>query len=130
MNLEFIPLKQSKRGKPTILFSKNGLISLSKTAAEEIGLTKDTRVDLARDPEHPEDWYLIKYKPGVDAGVPFREKDKGYCLNASSWTHAFLDKFSDDGKSLSVLIATQAEDHTMDGKAKIYAILTKSINQK
>lgn len=130
MNLEFIPLKQSKRGKPTILFSKSGLISLSKTAAEEIGLNKETQIELARDSERAEDWYLVKYKPGIDAGVPFRKKDNGLCLNASSWTHAFLDQFSKEGKSLSVLIATQAEENTLDGKAEIYAILTKSLNQK
>ncbi|MBD3630496.1 hypothetical protein [Cyclobacterium sp.] len=127
MNLEFIPLKQTKRGKPTILFSKTGLISLSKTAAEEIGLTKETRIELARDADRSEDWYLVKYRPGVDAGVPFRQKDNGLCLNASSWTHAFLDQFSEGRKSLSVLIATQPEDNSLGGKAEIFAILTKSL---
>ncbi|WP_375585950.1 hypothetical protein [Cyclobacterium xiamenense] len=130
MNLEFIPLKQAKRGKPTILFSKTGLINLSKTAAEELGLTKDTRVDLARDPERPEDWYLIKYS-GRDFGIPFREKDKGFCLNASSWTHAFLEQFSEEGKSISVLLATKGELFSHgERKGYAYAILTKSLNQK
>lgn len=130
MNLEFIPLKQAKRGKPTILFSKTGLINLSKTAAEELGLTKQTRIDLARDSDRPEDWYLVKYKPGIDAGIPFRQKDNGLCFNAASWAYAFLDQFSEDRKSLSVLVATQAEDDSLDGRAEVYAILTKSLNQK
>lgn len=130
MNLEFIPLKQAKRGKPTILFSKTGLINLSKTAAQELGLSKQNRIDLARDTDRPEDWYLVKYKPEIDAGISFRQKDNGLCFNAASWANAFLDQFSEDGKSLSVLIATQAEDNTLGGKAEVYAILTKSLNQK
>jgi len=128
MELEFIPVKQSRNGKPSILFSKSGLISFSKTAVEQIGLGVGSLINIARDKSRPQDWYLIVHDPSAEGGIKLRGKAMAVSCNVSSWTKPFLEQFSKDNKSVSCLIATEG-DEFIGGTAKSYAILTKSIGQ-
>jgi hypothetical protein len=128
MELEFIPVKQSRQGKPSILFAKTGLISFSKTAVEKIGLGIGSRINIARDKNRPQDWYLIVYGPSATGGIKLRGKATAVSCNVSSWTKPFLEQFSEGDRSVSCLLATEG-DEFLDGSAKSYAILTKSIGQ-
>lgn len=132
MELEFIPAKRPRTGKPYMLFSKTGLITVSPKSVEDHGITDRHFLNVARDKGRPQDWYLVISEEESLGGIAVRKKhpsnkQKGIIFNCSSWSKQFISEFGNGEKSVSVPLAVEGEE-IMDGRAKAVAIITKALD--
>lgn len=82
--------KAIKSGEQTIHFGKkSGLIGISKSATEFLGLKEGDRLLFAQDEESPEDWFFTVTKE--KAGFELRFKNGSAAFNCSSLVIRVLD---------------------------------------
>jgi hypothetical protein len=58
---------------------KNKVISFSRLAASELGLTTESRLSMARDTDSKNDWYLCVDRRNVEGMQLHSRKNTGYC---------------------------------------------------
>ena len=81
-------------GDPNIRFNRKGAITISKAAAEGIGLDDQCAVAIFQDEEAPEDWYLAKVK---DGGFALRGSESGSLIfNSAAMAKTVLDALGHD----------------------------------
>lgn len=73
--------QSGKSSKPSIAFSKNGLISFNKAAVAELNLKPGDQVELAEDEENEGDWY---FKIVMGGGFVLKEYKQDGRLNFNS----------------------------------------------
>ncbi len=111
-----------RTGEAIIRFATKGANSISKTAAEGIGLTEKDKVAILQDNDNPEDWYLIKDK---ENGFPLREYSNGqFCFNCSAMARAIIKAFDLDTTSVSFKIQTDGQKCDDIKGGQIYLIIT------
>lgn len=116
-----------RRRKPTIRFTKAGLIALSSTLSMNIGLKENDYVEFLQDEEKPKDWYIVK--GSAKTGFQLRKyKTNGGQLitNSANLSEKFLESIGKKNiTSIACLVATQPTE--VEGM-KLYAIITSSAN--
>jgi len=131
LELEILERTSTRKGEPSIhLARKTGVISISHEFAEAANLYPGNAVAMAVDPKREKDWYLIVFKNDNDPkGIPVRAKvnTKGLMFNSSSWAQRFIDQFGkEEQPSIRVALGKGATE-ILDGRAKAYPILTKTL---
>jgi hypothetical protein len=131
LELEILERTSARRGESTIhLAAKSGMITLSGDFCKAAGIKIGDVAALAKDPKREKDWYLVIFSnPKDPRGITIREKHNTTSLvfNSAAWAQLFIDQFGKkDQASIRVAMAT-APNEIMGGKAKAFAILTKTL---
>lgn len=115
----------SKReNKSYIKFNANGVIYISKAAAEKIGISAGNQLYIAQDEDSPNDWYLVVGKDGFMVRT-----NKGGVMEFSSVhiCRSIISAFDIKSKSVSFDLATEKADND---QFEMYAILTDTAKYK
>lgn len=98
-------IRVAAKSKAAITMSKNGLITISKKAAEAIGFKEGDGIEIFQDIDAPTDWYI---RPGD--GLKLRlYNQKGFVTNCSSVVSDFFECFPEHAtaKSVRFLLSTE-----------------------
>lgn len=110
-------------GKPTIRFSMpSGLVTFSGIAGVNLGLTKETRVELCQNEDVPEDWYVHLTEDESGFALRNRDNDKNFTFNAVAMVKKVLTSVGVE-KAASFIISNNPEE--ISGE-KYYYIITKN----
>jgi hypothetical protein len=131
LELEILERTSARRGESTIhLAGKSGMITLSADFCRAAGVKPGDAAAIAKDPKREKDWYVVIFSDPKDArGIQIREKQNTTSLvfNSAAWAQQFIDQFGKkDQASIRVAMGT-APTEILGGKAKAFAILTKSL---
>jgi len=111
-----------KSSKPTLSFSKNGLISFNKAAVLKHGLKEGMKVEIAEDEENDGDWY---FKVGSENGFILRSykggEDGRLNFNSSKIVTYITEPLGLEKANIPI-----APEPTEEGW---YALLTVSLNK-
>ncbi len=124
LELELIPPRQTKKGRPVIGFGKSGLINISATFVEKQDMKAGEYVAIAKDKSSKDDWYLLHSKKDRQGFIELRQKDTALSLNCSAWAKMMIEQFPVQGKSGVGFLLSQEPVGLADYNA--YAIITKS----
>lgn len=117
--------KSTRTGESTIRLHSSGLITISKEAAQAIGLVAGDPVSIGQDPDNPDDWYIYLDK---ESGFTTREakNNNGLCFSSAFIFKSYCSAYDIDCTSVSIKIAkqsTKSEDPELKG-VKLWGILT------
>ena len=118
--------KSATAGNSTIRIQrKSGLISFSKKASENIGITKDDRIIIVQDEENPENFYIHKTADPKGFLIRFKTDDLGASFNCSTLVNLILlnKKFN----YVSYTIGTAQE---IDGMVYHLIVTSKPMREK
>lgn len=127
-------MESSPRGAKTINFYKTGLISFSKKAVEEMGLSEGDTIALLQDEDDPKEWCIAKDTSGL--ALRRRKKNDGSLLLCSlRWHREITEAIGiDEDKNVSMIIVTKPTVIIDDsGIPKGYSIITsaaKTVSRK
>ncbi len=133
LQLEILERTSARRGESTIhLAAKSGMITLSADFCKAAKINPGDAAAIAKDPNREKDWYLVILSDSEDArGIKIREKQNTTSLvfNSAAWAQQFINQFGkEDQPSIRVAMGTVPTE-ILGGKAKAFAILTKSLEQ-
>lgn len=114
--IEYKTQKWGIRSEPSISFSKKGVITINKLAAELLSLASGEKVAFYQDSERPMDWYIKKNHEGVP--VRAYSAGNGLLCNCALVCKEVLASVKKDRAVIKLA------KEPVDG---LYAILTKSI---
>lgn len=118
--------KAAKSGERKIHFSKkSGLIGISKTATEELGIKEGDKLLLAQDEENPCDWFLAKTTD--DEGFALRLKSGSSAFNCSSLVSRVLDSLKIEQ---SAGFYNAKNPQKIEGKEYYLILTSKPLNAK
>lgn len=123
MKLKTYDERMSKKRptKPTIYFSKYGLITLSTSFCERAGLKPGDCVLVHQDEDEPTDWYLSKAIEGFELRNATKNTN-ALCFNSQKVCYEFRDSMElNHNESHSFYMATEPN---VVNKEHYYAILT------
>lgn len=115
-------------GKPTIRFSKSaGLITFSKQAGINLGLTDKTRVELCQNEEEPTDWYI--HITTSQSAFELRRKDDAvnYTFNATPLVRKVLETLKIEHAASFII---SGEPHIIGSEKYFYIITGNPIGAK
>lgn len=117
-------VKQNRSGEATIRVNRKACFTISKGAAEALGLNDGDAILLAQDKKGKE-WYILKNKNGFK--LRRNSSSAGLAFNCTSLANIFLDSCNLKEKSYLMKVATQPTEIVNDaGTIEGWAILTSS----
>lgn len=104
--------------------TKTGLIRISVSAANLIGLADGDQVKFHQDEEEESDWYLEKVPSG---GFAIREHTGSMIFNNTSLTRKIADSVEFQDKTGKCLVAGKPTEFQ---KRKLWGVLTSTLRNK
>jgi len=131
------PAHTKSQGKALVSVAKNGLISISRSAVEQMKLKNSDKVSILQDPANTQDWYL-SVCPDEAPGFPLRKGGQG-----DGWRLVFSsnylaqqmrvqfpeDSFYSKRGALAFLIAKEATEFEGDER-KYWGLIIKTSTPK
>lgn len=119
------------KGVPQVRISKAGAFSFNIPAGQILGLTKESRIELAQDEENPSDWYLIVRTSDNNDAFPVRVykeyKDHStYMFSNSTMAKTFMEAIKADSKTAALNISIHSID--VEGM-QLFPVITSSFQK-
>ena len=113
-------------GNSTIRVQRNsGLISFSKKASENIGITQGDRIVVVQDEENPENFYIHKTADPKGFLIRFKTADLGASFNCSTLVNLILLN-----KKFNYVSYTIGAAHEIDGMVYHLIVTSKPMREK